>query len=101
MPETACEFLRIFDIAVVVAVHGCVFALGIDIGPTDFDHGELVAADAPVEDLLCSCRPIQMPGIALLYGGYREGPLLLADGQRRLVLSLQFDPVGFVVGYDE
>src|SRR5262249_33944540 len=60
----AQEFLGIFDIAVIVAVLGGIFALGVDIGAADRHGAELVAADAPVDDLLLPLGRIQEPGLA-------------------------------------
>src|SRR5262249_42749546 len=78
-PWIAQELLGIFDIAVIVAVLCGVFALGVDIGAADLHGAELVAPDAPVDDLLLAFRRIQEPGLAFLDGGNRQRPFLLAD----------------------
>jgi hypothetical protein len=62
-----------------------IFLLRVDIGETDLDCGQLVAADAAIKDLLAAGRGVEPPGAVLAHERDRERPILSADDQHGLV----------------
>src|ERR1019366_3264319 len=84
-PELPCKF------PVPTPGRRGVFTLRCDVCAGEVDHLELVATDAPVEDLLFAGLGIEAPGIRLTDQWNRQRPLLLAYDQHRPLLAIQLD----------
>jgi hypothetical protein len=71
--------------------------LGLDIGVTDRDHVQLVAADATIENLLFTRFGVETPGGAHFHQRDRQGKFVLPDAQHRLGFAFIVDLVAGVV----
>src|SRR6185295_12952039 len=75
LARRALELLRILEDAVAVAILLVVLALRVDVGQARLHRVELVAADAPRDDLVAPLPYIEPPALAVLDDGDRERPV--------------------------
>ena len=73
----------------------------LDIGETNLESGELVAADAPTQNLVESCFRVELPLAAPVDERNREGPVVVADDQGLCAVTFAFDRVLRVISRDE
>src|SRR4029077_19634392 len=83
LARRAGELLRVFGEAAAHPVFGPVLALRVDVGQARLDREELVAADAPGEDLFAALLAVEPPALAVLDDRDRERPVVLAERERR------------------
>src|SRR5256886_4289807 len=76
LARSAGELLRVLEDAAAGAVLGVVLALGVHVGQARLDREELIAADAPREDLLAPPPRIEPPALAVLHERDRKRPVV-------------------------
>src|SRR5262249_46919327 len=97
----APEFLRVLSDIVSVAIQGGVLALRVDDGSKRVDRGELVVANAAVQQLLLPELRIERPARVDLHQRKRERNVVAADEQDRLHGVFIADGMSLVEGSNE
>jgi predicted ATPase len=81
--------LRIFRGIAGPQALGGIFALGRDVGAAHFDDTELVAADAPIENLIRAGFGVEAPAFSVLYGSW-VASFVAFNGEVARELAAQF-----------
>src|ERR1019366_975650 len=77
---------------------GCIFALGPDIGAACFYDHELVAADAPIENLIRTSLGVEAPAGGLADQRNRKRPFVFADDQDCLAVAFELELECLIIG---
>ena len=101
LADLAHEVLRVFRRAAGPQVLGGIFALGRDVGAAHFDDAELVAADAPIENLILTGLGVEAPAGVLANERDWQGPLVCADDQDCLAVTVALEFMRFIIGGNE
>src|SRR5262249_29437189 len=85
LPGGADELFRVVVQTIFVQIFHGVLALGVDDREQGVDREQLVLADAAVENLFAALFGIEPPLAAFLHQRNREGPVVFAQDENRVV----------------
>src|SRR5206468_10501597 len=101
LARRADKFACVFRYAIAVRIFCHIVALGINDREAHLDGVQFIAADAAIENFLRPSCGVEMPTVLRFHERNRHRPLVLADHEYCLGVTLEHEFVSVVISFDK